>query len=129
MLFSVKSSSLLLVGSSVRSQCLDCMASKLLIPFIACWALVDFYYQEFSSSRYLSERISISTNAINVMMRQYTSNNGQFNGTANHYSWTRLLSMLILSGIGFWGAANTWSAIANHDLQAPQHTRIKSLVG
>lgn len=50
-----------------------------------------------STSRPLSERISISQDAINSILPQLDSATGEFNG------------------IGYWQAGNVWTAIANHD--------------
>ncbi|THG95207.1 hypothetical protein EW026_g6407 [Hermanssonia centrifuga] len=54
-------------------------------------------WREPSTSRSLSERITISQAATNSILPQLTSNNGQFNG------------------IGYWQSANVWSALAIQD--------------
>lgn len=47
------------------------------------------------------------------MMGQYTSSNAQFNGMSHSTRSTLHPDQLL--GIGYWQAANAWSAMANHD--------------
>ncbi|GLB43346.1 putative glycoside hydrolase family 76 protein [Lyophyllum shimeji] len=58
---------------------------------------VPLTWRKFSNSRPLSERISISQNAINAILPQLNSATGEFNG------------------IGYWQSGNVWSAMANQD--------------
>ncbi|KAF8159936.1 endo-1,6-alpha-mannosidase [Crassisporium funariophilum] len=61
-------------------------------------------WRKFSNSRPLSERISISQNAINAITPQLNANTGEFNG------------------IGYWQSGNVWSAMANQDFFAKTTT-------
>lgn len=79
----------------------------MLLTYVACLTLfkvviaqdlsVPATWREPNNSRSLSERITIAQDANNVMLSQLTPSNGQFNG------------------IGYWQAANVWSALANQD--------------
>ncbi|KNZ72534.1 Mannan endo-1,6-alpha-mannosidase DCW1 [Termitomyces sp. J132] len=63
-----------------------------------------------SNSRPLSERITISQNAIDAILPQLGSGTGEFNG------------------LGYWQSGNAWSAAANHDEYANQTTFQSSVV-
>lgn len=73
--------------------------------------------QEFSNSRPLDERVTISQNAINELLPQLNSATGEFNG--EHFPrlqvHQRFYQCKILPGIGYWQSGNVWSAMANHD--------------
>ncbi|KAF5362450.1 hypothetical protein D9756_002730 [Leucocoprinus leucothites] len=58
---------------------------------------VPLSWRKFSNSRPVSERISISQNAINQILPQLNSGTGEFNG------------------IGYWQSGNVWTTMANQD--------------
>ncbi|KAG6918174.1 hypothetical protein DXG01_016159 [Tephrocybe rancida] len=62
------------------------------------------------NTRPLSERITLSQNAINAILPQLNSATGEFNG------------------IGYWQSGNVWSAMANHDKSAGTKTFSASVV-
>uniref|UniRef100_A0A8H8CE62 Endo-1,6-alpha-mannosidase n=1 Tax=Psilocybe cubensis TaxID=181762 RepID=A0A8H8CE62_PSICU len=70
---------------------------------------VPLSWRKFNNSRPTSERISISQNAINTILPQLDSSTGQFNG------------------IGYWQAANVFSAMALQD-QVAKTTTNKNIV-
>ncbi|PFH53228.1 hypothetical protein AMATHDRAFT_137824 [Amanita thiersii Skay4041] len=66
-------------------------------PCVAQDLGVPLSWREFSNSRSLSQRISISQNAINAILPQLSQSTAEFNG------------------IGYWQSGNVFSAMANHD--------------
>ncbi|TFK39568.1 endo-1,6-alpha-mannosidase [Crucibulum laeve] len=92
-------------------------------PFVGPFVLVSLFsvayaqdlsvpvtWGKFSNSRPLSERITISQNAINTILPQLNSATGEFNG------------------IGYWQSGNVWSAMANQDHFTGQTTNQAQVV-
>ncbi|KAF9461512.1 endo-1,6-alpha-mannosidase [Collybia nuda] len=81
-----------------------CLALSLLKLATAQDLSVPTSWRKFSNTRPLSERISIAQNAINSILPQLNSANGEFNGKFRY-----------LKCIGYWQSGNVWSAMANQD--------------
>ncbi|KAF8074664.1 endo-1,6-alpha-mannosidase [Lyophyllum atratum] len=77
---------------------------------------VPLSWRKFSNSRPLSERITLSQNAINAILPQLNSATGEFNGK------------YFVTGIGYWQSGNVWSAMANQDRLAGTTTNKAQVV-